>query len=109
MAGKKQPDSLIFVSVGLRPKEWAHVMRFKPGDASETRCLSELVARTMKLWPAERPVPDPSKPEKLRSRRRIPGAVASYAERNGVTRNDALAEIAARYIAEHPEQFQGIS
>lgn len=107
MARTKDPDSQVYVKVGLRPKQWAHVMGWKPGDTSETRNLCELVDRSMKMFP-EGPgkfghLPDPDKP---RTRRRIPGAVAQFAARQGVSRNDALAEIAARYIAEHPEEFR---
>lgn len=106
MARPKSEDPIIFIKVGLRRAGWDHVMLWKPGDTSETRNLEELVERSSKMFP-QGPgrfghSADPDKPQ---SRRRIPRAVAAYAERLGVTKNDALAEIAARYIAEHPDEF----
>lgn len=48
---KPSPDSLVFVTVGLTPDQWAWLSLWFP-TGSRTTQLRELFVRSLKFWPA---------------------------------------------------------
>jgi hypothetical protein len=115
MAGrKKSDDPLLFSNIGLRQSDRRYLSLWSPRSGNDsghdsacakvnlTECVSELLERAQKFWPAG-PNVFPLRDVNNVSRHRAPRAVAIYAKANGLTRSDTLALFAKRYLDEHPE------
>lgn len=94
------PDKLKFEQVGLRPAQKAWLAKWRDTDNVTTQ-LQELLDRAMKFWPGGpgafgRTVKQP--------RKRLPrAALNAYAEKHDLTRQEAIAEIVTKFLAESSE------
>lgn len=99
MARPKDPNKLIFRSIGLTAEQWAYVELFSIAEVTAaaplnpTTAIGELVDRLRKMCPAG---PRAFGRDVTRARYKMPRWLQSYAQREGLTRNEAAAQLVAQ-------------
>lgn len=89
--GTKRPKKLYFYTVGLAEEEWGWLEKWMEPDVenrTRTDLMRELFARAMIFWPEgihTRPIR-----EKPRRRQLPHAAINRYAQKNGMSKEDAL-------------------
>ncbi len=115
MARPLSEDPKRFFTIGIRESQLAWVALWIPGYCTPsdpggakpnyTRGLEELIDRAMKFWPKGPNAPGPVRTGDARPKLpRIPRSLKHYAARRQMSRPQALADIARRFLREHPEE-----